>query len=141
MLAVIAAGGALGSLARFGVQRLWPAAPYGFDWATLTVNVVGCGLIGVLMVLVSDVWSGRRLLRPFLGVGVLGGFTTFSAYAVAVPRLITTGHPALAGAYLVGTAAAALGATWLGVVAARRVTRSTIEPAVTSRRTPAERQR
>src|SRR5206468_23399 len=56
----------------------------------MAVNVLGCGLIGVLMVLVGELWTGRRLLRPFLGTGVLGGFTTFSTYAVDLQHLFTT---------------------------------------------------
>lgn len=121
VLAAIAAGGALGSLARHVLRLLWSSPRYGFDWATFTANIVGCLLIGVLMVLVSEVWPGRPLLRPFLGIGVLGGFTTFSTYAVGARDLFAAGRPGLAGAYLVGTVIAALAATWLGVVAARRL--------------------
>ncbi|MGY2061256.1 fluoride efflux transporter FluC, partial [Nocardia gipuzkoensis] len=80
LLATIAIGGSLGALARYGLAELWPTPPEGFPWATFTTNVSGCFLIGVLMVLITDIWIAHRLLRPFLGVGVLGGFTTFSTY-------------------------------------------------------------
>ncbi|MQA27605.1 MAG: chromosome condensation protein CrcB [Micromonosporaceae bacterium] len=123
VLAVIAAGGGLGATARHGMTLAWPTAAGGFPWATFAANALGCALIGVLMVLITEVWAGHRLLRPFLGIGVLGGFTTFSTYAVAVRDLAAAGRPALAGAYLAGTVVAALVATWLGAVAARTLTR------------------
>lgn len=120
VLGVIAAGGALGAAARHLLTIAWPDA--GFPWATFTINTVGCALIGVLMVLIAEVWTGHRLLRPFVGIGVLGGFTTFSTYAVGAHDLVAAGRPGLAGAYLAGTVIAALAATWLGVVVARRLT-------------------
>jgi fluoride exporter len=95
----------------------------GFPWATFAANVSGCLLIGVLMVLVTEVWAGRWLLRPFLGVGVLGGYTTFSTYSVDVVRLVDAGVPAVALAYLAGTVLAALAAVYAGTVVARWVVR------------------
>ncbi|MGN9908914.1 fluoride efflux transporter CrcB [Phytohabitans sp. LJ34] len=115
VLSVISAGGALGASARYGLDRAFPAAPDGFPWAIFWVNVSGCLLIGVLMVLVVDVWTGRPLVRPFLGVGVLGGFTTFSTYAVDIQRLVDTGAAGTGLLYLAGTLLAALAATWVGL--------------------------
>ncbi|MFG1947014.1 CrcB family protein [Nonomuraea sp. NPDC048826] len=121
VLAVIAAGGAAGALTRFAVDGLLPASPGAFPWATFGVNVAGCALIGVLMVVVTEVAvRPHRLARPFLGVGVLGGFTTFSTYAVQAHGLLTAGATATAAAYLAGTAVAAVAATWAGM----RVTRA-----------------
>lgn len=77
VLAVISAGGVTGALARYGLAEAFPHAVDRFAWATFGINVSGCLLIGVLMVLVTEVWSTRWLLRPFLGTGVLGGYTTF----------------------------------------------------------------
>src|SRR6201992_4401295 len=77
-LAVISAGGALGALARYGLATAWPHPATGFPWATWTINVSGSFLIGVLMVLIERRFAGRRLIRPFFGVGILGGYTTFS---------------------------------------------------------------
>lgn len=94
MLSVVSAGGALGASVRYGLDQAFPTGPGGFPWAIFWVNVSGCLLIGVLMVLVVDVWAGRPLIRPFLGVGVLGGFTTFSTYAVDFQRLVDAGAPA-----------------------------------------------
>lgn len=121
MLAVIAAGGALGALARHGVQTALPAAPGGFPWATFLVNVSGCLLIGVLMVVITEVRTAHRLVRPFLGVGVLGGYTTFSTYVVDTQRTVAAGAPATALVYLGATLAAALLAVAAGVRLTRRV--------------------
>lgn len=119
LLGTIAVGGALGALARFVAGRVWGTGGAAFPWTTLTINVVGCALIGVLMVLVTDVWTGRRLLRPFVGTGVLGGFTTFSTYAVDIQRLATGGRPLIALAYLLATVVAALAAVWAAAVGTR----------------------
>ncbi len=120
-LGVIAIGGALGALARYGVELWLPTGPGRFPWGTFAINVVGCLLIGVLMVLVTDVFTGRTLLRPFLGVGVLGGFTTFSTYANEVRGLLRPGSVPVAVAYLAGTLVSALLAVLLGMVLARRL--------------------
>ncbi|MEV7172754.1 CrcB family protein [Streptomyces sp. NPDC093224] len=122
VLAAVAAGGALGASARYGVSLLWPAAPGAFPWATLWINASGCALIGVLMVLIGE--GGRTsphpLLRPFAGVGVLGGFTTFSTYALDFSRLLDEGEAALALGYGALTVVAALGAVWLAATVTRR---------------------
>jgi fluoride exporter len=121
LLTTIAAGGAIGAAARYGAGQEWPVTGGAFPLTTLAVNVLGCGLIGVLMVLVDEVWTGRRLLRPFLGTGVLGGFTTFSTYAVDLLRLFATGHAGTGVAYLVVTPVAALLAVWATSRATQRL--------------------
>src|ERR1700689_208306 len=85
-LAVIAVGGAAGALARYGLATAFPHPAGSFDWVTLGINVSGCALIGALMVAITEVWPGHPLARPFLAVGVLGGFTTFSTYIVDIQR-------------------------------------------------------
>jgi len=92
----------------------------GFPWATFGINVTGCALMGVLMVLVEHVWTGRRLLRPFLGVGVLGGYTTFSAYVLDINQAVGAGAPGVALVYLAATPMAALIAVWATATATRR---------------------
>ncbi|MEV6106875.1 CrcB family protein [Streptomyces sp. NPDC051940] len=124
VLAAVSAGGVLGALARYGATELWPAR-----WAVLGVNVVGCALIGVLMVLVSEMGSAHPLVRPFLGTGVLGGFTTFSAYAVDFAELLQEERVGAALGYASGTLVGALGAVW----AAASVTRWAV-----ARRSPSE---
>ncbi|MBW5486322.1 fluoride efflux transporter CrcB [Streptomyces bambusae] len=120
VLAAVAVGGALGAVTRYGLSLLWPAGAGAIPWAVFWTNLFGCALIGVLMVLVSE--GGRTahpLVRPFLGTGVLGGFTTFSTYAVDVVRLLDEGESGLAFAYAAGTVAGALGAVWAGASATR----------------------
>ncbi|MEU3206087.1 CrcB family protein [Streptomyces cyaneofuscatus] len=122
VLGAVAAGGALGALARYGALVLWPVAGGGFPWTVFVVNVSGCALIGVLMVLTVE--RGRvthPLVRPFLGVGVLGGFTTFSTYAADVSGLLVRQELLTAVAYMAATVVAALAAVWSGAVVTRRL--------------------
>ncbi|MFE9745957.1 fluoride efflux transporter FluC [Saccharothrix saharensis] len=108
-VAAVALGGGLGGLARHGLTAVTPG-----PWGTLLVNVLGCALIGVLMVLVPRL---HPLARPFLGIGVLGGFTTFSGYALDAVRL----GGLTAFAYLFATLLLALGATFAAMAVTRRV--------------------
>lgn len=120
VLGAISLGGATGALARYGIGYALPASPTGFPWGTFGINVFGCLLIGILMVLIGGRWAGRPLVRPFLGVGVLGGFTTFSTYVVDIQRMAQNGAAGTALAYLVATVVAALAAVYLGTALARR---------------------
>jgi CrcB protein len=121
VLGAIAAGGVLGAEARAGLVAALPAR--GFPVATLLVNATGCLLIGVLMVVVAEAGRGGPLARPFLGVGVLGGYTTFSGYAVDAQRLLADGRVGTAAAALAATPALALAAVWLGARATRAAVR------------------
>ncbi|WP_406069923.1 fluoride efflux transporter FluC [Micromonospora sp. NBC_01638] len=114
ILVTIAAGGVLGALSRAGLQHAAPHPPTGFPWATFGINLSGCLLIGVLMAVLGHLGGGRPLVRPFLGVGVLGGFTTFSTYAVDVQQALIAGAPGTALAYLAATVLGALAAVGLG---------------------------
>lgn len=124
VLLVIALGGGLGALARYGVAKWLPTEPGRFPWGTFLTNVTGCLLIGVLMVLVVEVLRTHPLVRPFFGVGVLGGFTTFSTYAVETRELLRPGAVVLAFAYLAGTLLTAGLAVLAGVALTRSITRS-----------------
>lgn len=115
VIGAIAAGGAIGALSRYGVSLLLPTVPGRFPWGTFTINVVGCALIGVLMVLITDVFTDRPLLRPFVGVGILGGFTTFSTYANETRALLRPGSVPIAAAYFAGTLLCALLAVIVGM--------------------------
>lgn len=119
VLGVIAVGGTLGSLSRYAVDVALPHAPGSFPWSTLLVNLSGCLLIGVLMVVIGEITEPHRLVRPFLGVGVLGGYTTFSTAGVELQRLLDGHHNATALAYVVASLAGALIAVWAGVALAR----------------------
>lgn len=105
----VSAGGVVGAVCRFGLQEAFPGR-----WTTVGINVVGCLLIGAL----TPLLAGRALLQPFVAPGVLGGFTTFSAYAVDVQRAGLS-----AGPYLVATLAGALLAVWAGAAVTGRLTR------------------
>ncbi|MEU7009864.1 CrcB family protein [Streptomyces sp. NPDC046332] len=119
-VAAVAAGGALGAAARYGASLAWVTPAGAFPWTVLAVNVSGCAAIGVLMVLVTEaVTAPHRLLRPFLGTGVLGGFTTFSTYALDTQRLLNSGETARGVAYMGATVVAAMAAVWAATTATR----------------------
>ena len=115
MTAAVAVGGALGSAARYGLAEAWPAPPHAFAWATFLTNVIGCLAIGLLL----GVERGA-LLRAFAGTGLLGGFTTYSAFAVQSDALWRAGRPWLAAAYVAATLACAFAAVHLGILLVRR---------------------
>ena len=89
----IALGGALGAVARHFISH-WSvvALGNGFPWGTLTVNVVGCFALGVVVEVMALVWSPPAEWRAFLTVGVLGAFTTFSAFALDISILHERGE-------------------------------------------------
>ncbi|MFD9123713.1 fluoride efflux transporter FluC [Kitasatospora sp. NPDC059571] len=120
-VAVVSLGGMLGAAARYAAALRWPTAADAFPWTTLAVNTVGCAVIGVFLVSVTEVWSPHPLLRPFFGTGVLGGFTTFSTATVDVQRLIDHGAPARGLAYLAATLIAALGSVQVAAALTRRL--------------------
>ena len=127
VLGAVAAGGAAGAAPRYLIGAAWPTPVGTFPFSTLVINVLGCALIGVLMVLITDVWSGQRLLRPFLGTGVLGGFTTFSTYTLDSRQLIAGAHPGPALLYLALTPIGALLAVWITATTTRRLVSWRIE--------------
>ena len=119
VLAVISAGGVLGALTRYGLGDAWPHQPGAFPWTTWAINVSGCLVIGMLSVWIARFRPHQRLLRPFLGVGFLGGYTTFSTAMVDVLQAPT----ATGVAYLFATLLGALLAVWAGTVLAERLPR------------------
>jgi CrcB protein len=121
VLAVIAVGGVIGAEVRYGVGTLLPPGSRSFPWATVVVNITGGFAIGVLMALLRWIARPHPLVRPFFGVGILGGLTTFSTYSTDTYRLIDAGRPALALGYAMLTLVAALTATIAGGAAAARL--------------------
>jgi fluoride exporter len=122
---VVAAGGGIGGLARLGVNTMVPNRGLGYPWATFGENVGGCLLIGLLMVAVTEFWPAEvyprgHFVRPFLGTGVLGGFTTFSAYTSDTRALLAGGQAGTASLYLGATLGAGLVAVVAGMALARR---------------------
>jgi CrcB protein len=119
VLTAIAVGGGLGSVCRYLAGRAAPTAAGGFPWATFFINVSGCLTLGALMVFVLEVWPPRRYVRPFWGIGFLGGYTTFSTYTAELRELLDRGAWVVAGAYAVGSLVAGLAAVWLGAAGVR----------------------
>lgn len=119
VVASIAAGGVVGGVARAGVLLAFPTPSDGFPWSTLLVNVSGSLLLGFLLVVLLERFSGRRLARAALGTGVIGAYTTFSTFMLESLQLIRNGALGIAVAYLALSLAAGLGATVLGMVGAR----------------------
>lgn len=136
VLSAIALGGVIGSVARYGVGRAFPHHGASFPWGTFAVNVTGCFLIGVLMTVLTELIKPHRLARPFLGVGVLGGYTTFSTYAIDTQQLLTAKAPVTALLYFAGTVTAALAAVWLAVSTTRRLKRESTHVAATDQEYP-----
>ena len=118
-MVAIAVGGALGTLARYGVERAVVPAPDGLPWATLTVNVIGSFLLGAVVIFVVERWPRDRYLRPLVAVGFCGGFTTFSTLAVEVDQRVQHGHGPIAAVYLIVTLVAGSGAALAGMTMAR----------------------
>ncbi len=116
----VALGGALGASARYftnvGVMRL--AGP-GFPYGTVIANVLGSFLMGVLVVALAR--RGHNDLAPFLMTGLLGGYTTFSAFSLDALTLFERGEIGLAGLYVGASVFLSLAAIGLGVVIARAV--------------------
>ncbi len=123
VLAAIAAGGVLGAEARYGMSVLISDQPGQWPWATWLVNISGCLLIGILMVAITELTSPHRLVRPFLGVGILGGYTTFSSYTFEGLELLREGEWLAALWYALGSNLLGLAATYLGMVLARAIGR------------------
>lgn len=116
----VAAGGALGALARWKVGQwallLAPQAKW--PWHTLLVNLLGCLLIGGVMGLAARTWGPAAALRLFLVTGLLGGFTTFSAFGMETLLLLRRGELALAGGYVAASVIGGVLAVWLGLLLA-----------------------
>lgn len=105
----VAVGGALGASLRYGanigIQRIAGSA---FPWHTLAINVAGSAAMGVLMVVLAH--RGQMGWAPLLMTGVLGGFTTFSAFSMETLLLIQRGQTAAAAAYVAGSVLLSLAA-------------------------------
>jgi len=118
---LVAAGGAIGSVMRYGVGKVMgPAADHAVPWHTFAVNVTGAFVIGLLLVLAArQGWPSWW--RPFLAVGILGGYTTFSTFSLEVVELGMRGSYAVAGGYAVGSLVAGVAGCALGIALGRAV--------------------
>jgi fluoride exporter len=120
VLAAVAAGGAMGTVARHAIALAVDQPPGVFPLATFGVNATGSFALGVVLVVLLERGPPRRLLRlPFLATGVLGAFTTYSTFAVQADLLVRDGRPALALTYVAGSLGAGLCGAWLGILTGR----------------------
>jgi CrcB protein len=116
-----ALGGALGALARWGIASALPSSPTAWPWATLLVNLTGCLLLGVLLAVLAARLPEAAWPRPLLAVGLLGGYTTYSAFAIEVVRLAESDAVLTAGAYVVTSVVGGVAAVAAGTLAAHTV--------------------
>lgn len=121
VLAAIAAGGFVGGLARYAITRGWPARTGGFPWTIFLINTSGAFGLALLLVLVTEVWPPTRFIRPAIGTGFFGAFTTFSSVATSTDQLAAHGHRPLAVLYLGSSLFAGLAAASFGLVLGRAV--------------------
>ncbi len=121
----VAAGAAIGGVLRLVITtlvvgRFGPGLSF---YATFSINVVGCYLIGVVLGLAQERVDFNPLLRVFLAVGVLGGFTTFSSFAYEAFRMATAALALTAALYVCGSVVFGFGGAYLGVATARAIGR------------------
>jgi len=118
-VAAVALGGALGAPARYGIATFVDITPGTFPWGTFWVNVSGSFALGALLVRLRR-WSPRApYLRPFLGTGLLGAYTTYSTFAVETGLLAKNGHWGIAVSYTVASIVVGLAAAFGGMALAR----------------------
>jgi CrcB protein len=112
----VALGGAIGSAARYGVN-VWSGRLLGgeFPWHTLLVNILGCLVMGILIELMALKLNVGNEMRAFLTTGILGGFTTFSAFSLDFALLVERKSYGLAGAYAAGSVLLSLAAVFAGL--------------------------
>ena len=122
VVAAIAAGGAAGSVARHAItvffQRMYSTE---FPWWTLSINVIGSFVLGVIVTTCALRWPIGHLGQAFLMVGLLGGFTTFSAFGNETLALLRAGEGGPAAANVLANVLLAIGAVWVGRLVAQTV--------------------
>jgi len=118
----VALGGAIGASARYGVGvQATKLLGFGFPWGTLTVNIVGSFLMGALIELLALKLSVSQDMRAFLTIGILGGFTTFSAFSLDFAVLVERKEMMLAGLYAAGSVGLSIAALFAGLWLMRTV--------------------
>lgn len=116
---LVMTGGAIGAAARFGLARAIPSAQVGWPWPTFIANVLGGLLMGLLAAYVLRSGAVSENVRLFAGVGVLGGFTTFSAFSLEMAQMVERGELVWAGGYALASVLLALLALFAGLALGR----------------------
>lgn len=121
-IALVALGGAIGASARH-ILGHWTLKAFGpgYPFGTFAVNVLGGFLMGVLVAWLAFKVSGGENMRLFFGVGLLGGFTTFSAFSLDAVRMLETKNYGQFIGYVGGSVVLSIGALMLGLILARKV--------------------
>ena len=114
-------GGAVGAALRFGLSRAVPMVVGVWPWATFVANVLGSLLMGILAFWLVRKGAQGEQVRLLLGAGVLGGFTTFSAFSLEVAQMIENGQLVMAFGYAIASVLVGLTALFAGVALARAV--------------------
>jgi fluoride exporter len=116
-LLIVGAGGAIGSIARYGCQKwLGDLQPHTFPWGTFVVNIIGCLLIGIIGALaIKNTAAITQDWKLFLITGLCGGFTTFSAFSIEGINLLNQQRLFLFFAYVAGSVVLGLLATFVGI--------------------------
>jgi len=122
---LVAAGGCAGSLARAAVALLVPHPSGTWPWSTVLVNVVGSFALALLLAGVAAPTAKSRRIRLLVGTGLLGGFTTFSAFALDIGQLVDAERPGTALAYLLTSVGSVLLGAAAGLVLGRRADQGT----------------
>lgn len=119
---LVALGGAIGAAARHGVNLAgMRLLGIGFPWGTVAVNVIGALVMGIFIEMLARRWGGSAELRLFVATGILGGFTTFSAFSLDAVTLYQRGEVVLAFIYVAGSVILSIAALFLGLWLARTV--------------------
>ncbi|HMT42469.1 CrcB family protein [Sphingorhabdus sp.] len=118
---LVMTGGAIGAAARYGLARAIPSVSTGWPWPTFIANVAGGLLMGLLAAFIVRNGAVDENIRLFAGVGVLGGFTTFSAFSLEMAQMVERGELALAGGYALASVLLALLALFAGLLVGRAV--------------------
>jgi CrcB protein len=123
VIAMIAAGGFVGGVARYQLVTAWAATTTGFPWSTFVVNTAGAFVLALLVIITTERLATSKYLRPLIGTGFCGALTTFSAVTVATDELAAHGHIATAVWYVVASLLAGAAAVSAGVAIGRRLPR------------------
>ncbi len=122
MVLAVACGGALGAVGRYLISSyMQTVAGNAFPWGTLTVNVLGCAILGALVTVLANVWSPTQEIRAFLTVGMMGALTTFSAFSLEVVLMIERAQWVMAAGYVAASVILCVAAILLSMAGMRAI--------------------
>jgi CrcB protein len=120
MVLAVACGGALGAVGRYLISSyMQTLAGNTLPWGTLTVNVLGCAILGTLVTVLANVWSPTQEMRAFLTVGMMGALTTFSAFSLEVVLMIERSQWVMAAGYVAASVILCVAAILLSMAGMR----------------------